>query len=97
MNPITGQMNINLPVAFITEGDRVIAYTPALDLSTAGKDEAEAKARFVEIVAMFFNDLVENHTLDAVLSDLGWQKQTTQWSPPAIRQESVSVGVPTFA
>jgi len=87
----------NLPVAFIKEGVHVVAYTPALDISTSGANEAEAKNRFVELVRMFFADLVENNTVDAVLSDLGWEKNQQRWSPPAVTQQSVSVQVPVFA
>ena len=39
----TKEQAIELPVTFMHEGDSVVAYTPALDLSTAGKDIAEAK------------------------------------------------------
>lgn len=96
MNDMT-HIQLRLPVAFITEGEQVVAYTPALDLSTSGKDEAEAKVRFDEIIKIFFKDLVQNNTLDAVLSELGWHKLEGQWNPPVISQESVSVQVPVFA
>jgi hypothetical protein len=91
------QIEVNLRVALITEGAQVIAYTPALDISTVGKDEAEAKAHFGEMVRIFFNDLVENNTVDAVLTDLGWRKVNERWSPPVVAQESISVEVPAFA
>lgn len=97
MNQPIQQIAVNLPVAFITEGERVIAYTPALDLSTSGKDTAEAKVRFSEIVSIFFNDLLEQGTLDAVLSDLGWLRINSAWNPPVISQESVSVSIPSYA
>ncbi len=90
-------MTVNLPVAFIQEGDQVVAYTPALDLSTSGKDEAEAKARFGEIVGIFFNDLLEQGTLDAVLSELGWRQINSAWNPPVISQESMRVAIPAYA
>jgi hypothetical protein len=91
------QIDVNLPVAFIREGDHVVAYTPALDISTSGKDEAQAKERFAELVRIFFADLVENNTVDAVLTELGWHREAKQWTPPAISQESVRVEVPAFA
>jgi hypothetical protein len=91
------QIDVNLPVAFIKEGDSVIAYTPALDISTAGKNEAEAKERFGELVRMFFADLVENNTIDAVLSELGWHKDAQVWNPPTVSQQSVNVRVPVLA
>lgn len=88
---------MNLPVAFIREGGKVIAYTPALDISTVGKNDIEAKQRFGEMVNLFIADLVENKTVDSVLSGLGWIKNEQKWNPPAISQESVRVRVPAFA
>ena len=93
MQPI----EVNLAVAFIQEGDKVVAYTPALDISTSGKNEAEAKERFSELVNIFLADLVENNTVDSVLSDLGWVKNQNQWMPPAISQKSINVTIPAFA
>jgi hypothetical protein len=97
MQQTTHQIEFNLPVSFITEGEQVVAYTPALDISTSGKNEAEAKLRFAELVNIFFKDLVENNTVDAVLTDLGWHKGKIAWNPPAISQESVNVRVPVMA
>jgi hypothetical protein len=91
------QLEVNLPVSFIEEDGKVVAYTPALDLSTAGKDEAEAKARFGEIVRIFFKDLIENGSIDEVLGELGWHKEQAAWNPPRISQLSVNVRVPVAA
>jgi len=97
MNPTAHQLELNLPVSFIQEGGKTIAYTPALDISTVGKDEVEAKQRFSELVAIFFKDLIENETVDAVLSDLGWRKGVMAWNPPKISHGSVNVRVPAVA
>ncbi len=91
------EIEVNLAVAFIHENDKVVAYTPALDISTVGKDEAEAKQRFSELVNIFLADLVESNTVDSVLSELGWVKNQRQWSPPTISQKSINVRVPAFA
>jgi len=90
-------LQLNLPVSFITEDHQVVAYTPALDISTSGKDEAEAKERFQELVGIFFQDLIENQTIDTVLTDLGWSKVAAQWNPPVVSQQSLNVRVPAFA
>ncbi len=92
----TSQIEVNLPVTFINEGQQVVAYTPALDISTSGKDEDEAKEHFSELVNIFFKDLVESNTVDAVLSDLGWRKIEQQWSPPIVSQQSINVRVPAL-
>lgn len=91
---------LELPVAFLQEGRSVIAYTPSLDLSTSGKNVAQAKKRFEEIVRIFLTDLSENNTLEQVLLSLGWTRGTTQknsnnWMPPQrfLSQEEMRVPV----
>jgi hypothetical protein len=90
------QINFNLPVSLIKEGTQVIAYTPALDISTVGKDEEQAKERFYELVNIFFADLAENRSIDQVLPELGWVKIAESWNPPEVSNESISVSVPAF-
>lgn len=90
------QIEVNLPVSFIKEDNRVVAYTPALDISTAGKNEAEAKSRFEELVNIFFADLIQNNTVEPVLTELGWVKEHQKWSPPVISQESLNIKIPAL-
>ena len=54
-------IEFNLTVSVIKEGKQYIAYSPALDLSTCGKNEKEARKNFVEIVDIFFaeNNIVQ--------------------------------------
>jgi predicted RNase H-like HicB family nuclease len=93
--------NLNLSVNFIKEGKSTIAYSPALDISTAGKTEAEAKKRFEEMVKIFFQDLIQRGVLEEVLTELGWKKTAAAsragWKPPRVNYKSVSVNVPVFA
>ena len=92
------QLKINLPVTFIEDGDVVVAYTPALDLSTAGDDKEDAKRMFAEAVDIFFEDLIANNTLEEVLTELGWRKSVEAgWQPPYFSQEAVSVRMPATA
>jgi hypothetical protein len=37
-----------IPVLFFQEGKKVVAYSPALDLSTCGNTEQQARKRFGE-------------------------------------------------
>ena len=99
-DPVTTEIDIEIPITFIKEGNSVIAYTPVLDISTCGENEAEAKKMFNELVRMFFTDLVENNTADEVLTGLGWTKAgltKSSWVPPKISQESYKVQVPVLA
>ena len=88
-------LEFKVPVSFLREGKKYVAYTPALDLSTSGRTYEEAKRRFGEIVSIFFEELIKKGTLDEVLRDLGWKRVQAKWSPPIIiSQELQSVRVP---
>ncbi len=86
-----------LPVQIFKQGKRFVAYTPVLDLSTSGRTEKEAKVRFHELVQIFFEELEEMGTMEEVLLSLGWQKAKSQWRPPHISDEKVSVSIPAMA
>ena len=88
-----------LPVQFMKQGKYVVAYSPALDLSSAGKNLTEAKKRFSEIVKIFFDELIEAGTTHDVLTELGWTRQNkgSNWLPPQISTKSVDVKIPVPA
>ena len=73
-----------LPVSILREGDSYIAYTPALDLSTVGVSFEEARKRFEEAVELFFEEISEKGTLEAVLLELGWEKHDKRLTPPVV-------------
>lgn len=76
-----------LPVIFLKEGKTIVAYTPALDLSTCGQTIEEAKANFEQAANIFFRECAERKTLDDVLLSLGWQRSATRpktWHPPEV-------------
>lgn len=82
-------LKFNLPVSIIKEGDSFIAYTPALDLSTADNTYDGAKKRFEEIVDIFFGEIIKKGTLDEVLAGLGWKKVKTKWNPPVVVSQEI--------
>lgn len=89
---------IAIPVIFIKEAEQFVAYTPALELCTTGLSIEDAKRNFEEIVAIFFDELIEAGTMRDVLEDLGWEfdDDDDNWVPPAIvshSTESISVRV----
>ncbi len=88
------KFNFSLSVSILKEGSRFIAYSPAIELSTSGKTHKEAKKRFKEASSLFFEEIMENGTLEDVLKDLGWKKERKQWNPPVvISQESQEINV----
>lgn len=76
--------SITLPVTIFQEDGSFVAYTPALDLSTAAPTEAEAKRMFGEAVHAFFEELTEAGTLFTVLQELGWTIDQGHPTPPKV-------------
>jgi len=88
-------LELKLPISILREDKKYVAYTPALDLSTSGKNYEEVKKRFNEIVNIFFEELIKKGTLDEVLRGLGWKRVQAKWNPPiVVSQESQAVRVP---
>lgn len=91
---------IKLTVNFIKDHKQVIAYSPALDISTVGRSEEHAKKRFQELVHIFLKDIFERNVADQVLTELGWkkvilQRNKSEWVPPKVK--SFDLQVPMFA
>jgi predicted RNase H-like HicB family nuclease len=76
--------NVSLPVTFLREGKYYVAYSPAIDMSTSAETFEKVKSRFDEVVQIFFEELLEKGTLEAVLSSLGWQREQKTWLPPQV-------------
>ena len=87
-----------LTIQVLKQAKRYIAYSPALDLSTSGRSEAEAKKRFGEAAMLFIEELDKAGTLRDVLRELGWKQTQKQWSPPKIVSEgAIGVRMPVAA
>jgi hypothetical protein len=73
-----------IPVIIFEEGNKVVAYSPAIDLSTCGDSEEQARKRFVEAASVFFDEINTMGTTDEVLAECGWHKVSRQhsWQPP---------------
>lgn len=97
-NPKIKINSVRLNVQFIKHKDGVIAYAPALDLSTVGKTLMKAQKMIHEAVNLFLEDLIDRGTLDKVLSNLGWIYRRSSWLPPQpIKEKAISLKIPTIA
>lgn len=89
-----------LPVIILREGDAFVAYTPALDLSTAGDTLEEAQRHFTEAVQLFFEESHTMGTLEEVLLEMGWKRKDApgqEWVPPVVVDHgSQTVRVPLY-
>jgi hypothetical protein len=93
------EIKADIPVWLFREGNSFIAYSPALDLSSCGENEAEARKRFSEAVTIFLTETVKMGTLDEVMEEFGWRKVPNNqgWLPPVYRSTEESITIPTGA
>jgi predicted RNase H-like HicB family nuclease len=76
---------IVLNITFYREGKMFIAYSPALNLSTCGDSEEQARERFEEALKIFLEEVDKMGTLEDVLAECGWTKVAhprKHWQPP---------------
>ena len=96
-NMLNNKLSFNLPFVITKQNKRFVAYTPALDISTSGRSEKEARKRFAELAIVFLEEIFEAKTANEVLSELGWVKIQKKWTPPKIiSSESIGLKIPTF-
>src|SRR4051812_32950155 len=78
-------VGISIDVDLLKEGDYIVAYCSALELSSFGKNETEARKNFEEALNIFVDETHKRGTLEKVLLDLGWslrKKPTALYTPP---------------
>jgi len=96
------KFNANLSISIFKQGRRFIAYSPALDIATSGKNEIEVKKRFGQLVPTFLEELDEMGTTKEVLTELGWKKHKEpsgfkSWMPPIVSNHSLKFNIPVTA
>ncbi|MBS4029527.1 MAG: hypothetical protein KGZ58_12935 [Ignavibacteriales bacterium] len=63
---------VSVGVALIKEGDSIVAYCPALELSSYGDTKKEARSAFEEALKIFLKETMQKGTLEKFLLKLGW-------------------------
>ncbi|MFH1145394.1 MAG: hypothetical protein V1707_00300 [bacterium] len=81
---MNNHIQFSVPVSILREGKQFVAYSPALDLSTAAKSYQQAVDRFHEAAELFFEEIVKKNTWEEVLQELGWERVRTKWMPPMV-------------
>lgn len=66
-------VSANVTVMLYEQGDYIMAYCPALDLSSYAKTEKEAVASFSEALDIFLEYCNEHGTLEQNLVACGWK------------------------
>ncbi len=87
MKEIIHNIVLNVAVLLIKEGECIVAYCPALELSSYGKTEEEAKEYFKDALDIFIKDTVEKGTLEKNLLKFGWMLRSTDYEPPRIENQ----------
>ncbi|HCU24249.1 MAG TPA: hypothetical protein DF383_04450, partial [Deltaproteobacteria bacterium] len=94
-------VDFKLRVVLIREGVAIVAYVPALDLTTHGDSEDDAVQAAQEAAAAFLDELSKMNTLEDILLDLGWQKdgesEAFPYTPPEVIHAARSVHVQCHA
>jgi len=66
-------VEVSLDVLLIKDGDYIVSFCPALNLSSFGDTESDAKSAFDEAFNIFIEETQKKGTLEKVLLNLGWQ------------------------
>jgi predicted RNase H-like HicB family nuclease len=83
---VSKTVEVSLDVLLIKDGDYIVSFCPALDLSSFGDTEDDAKQAFDEAVGIFFEEISKKGTLEKVLLNLGWQLRklpSASYLPPS--------------
>lgn len=88
MPEIRFECKVALPVMLIREDGMIVAYTPALNLGSCGRNQSEAVRRLGHAIRLFFTELVEMGTLDKALRELGWTKsENKRYTVPRLSEQ----------
>ena len=64
------------------EGETYVAYVPALDLSSCGATDEEARKNIRDAVRGFLASSTALGTLDEILQEAGYQHEDEGWRAP---------------
>jgi predicted RNase H-like HicB family nuclease len=64
------------------EGETYVAYVPALDVSSCGSTDEEARRNIRDAVRGFLATIAELGTLEEILIEAGYRREGDRWVPP---------------
>lgn len=90
------KISTQISVFIFKEGTKVVAYSPAIDLSTCGDTEEQARKRFSEAANIFISEIIRMGTLEEVLTECGWKRVASKksWKPPIYKSCEEKILIP---
>jgi len=89
LSHIRNSINVNVQVVLFQEDGIWVAYCPALELSSYGDNQDEAREAFDEAMKIFLSETDRKGTLERYLLKIGWQLQ--QKPRPLYNQPNLSL------
>jgi len=81
-------IKVSLQVMLYEEGDYFVAYCPALELSSYGENNKDARSAFEDALTIFLEETMSRGTLEKELLSLGWVLQKVpeaKYKPPSLK------------
>jgi predicted RNase H-like HicB family nuclease len=69
-------------VHIFKEGNTFVAHVPALDVSSCGTTDDEARRNIRDAVRGFLETSADMGTLDEILQEAGYERQGEKWRAP---------------
>ncbi len=85
-------IKVEVSIIILKENGNFVAYCPALELSSYGDTEQEAREAFEEALEIFLEETTHKGTLEKELLKLGWILQQTprvNYHPPRISEKKL--------
>jgi len=76
--------NFPFDVHIFKEGAMFVAYVPALDVSSCGHTDEEARRNIRDAVRGFLAVSAEMGTLDEILREAGYEREGDGWRAPEL-------------
>ena len=74
--------DFSFDVHIFKEGDTYVAYVPALDVSSCGATDDEARRNIRGAVRGFLASSADQGTLDEILKEAGYEREGSRWRAP---------------
>ncbi len=89
------RMEGKISVVFFRESEMIVAYAPALDLSTCGNTIKRAYKNFNKCLKIYLEETIKHGTLEQDLLKLGWEchPKNLTITPPKERYKSIPVNI----